>query len=153
GLHQLCAPLLEDIDRLPVPQRDALGTVFGLHDGQPPDRFMVGLATLTLLAEAAERQPLLCVIDDAQWLDAASAQILLFLGRRLLAERVALLAAVRTDSGGEILGGLPEYRLTGLGEADARALLLQNLQGPFDAEICQQIVSESRGNPLALLEL
>ena len=87
GLHQLCAPMLDHLGQLPIPQRDALGTVFGLQPGATPDRFLVGLATLTLLAEVAEQQPLLCVIDDAQWLDAASAQIFLFVGRRLLAER------------------------------------------------------------------
>jgi DNA-binding CsgD family transcriptional regulator len=153
GLHQLCASMLDHLDQLPTPQRDALGTVFGLRAGETPDRFLVALATLTLLAEVAEQQPLLCVIDDAQWLDAASAQICLFVGRRLLAERIALVCAARTEVGSEALSGLPELSLTGLDDRDARALLLENLQGPLDAAVCDQIVSESHGNPLALLEL
>jgi DNA-binding CsgD family transcriptional regulator len=153
GLHQLCAPMLDHLDRLPIPQRSALGTVFGQETGPAPDRFLVGLATLTLLAELAEEQPLLCVVDDAQWLDAASAQLLLFVGRRLLAERIALVCAARTDTGGEVLGGFPVLPVAGLRDSDARALLLANLQGRFDAAVCDQIVSESHGNPLALLEL
>jgi DNA-binding CsgD family transcriptional regulator len=153
GLHQLCAPMLDHLDHLPVPQRDALGTVFGLRAGAPPDRFLVGLATLTLMAEVAEQHPLLCVVDDAQWLDDASAQILLFVGRRLLAERIALICAARSDIDNEPLSGLPELVVTGLEDSDARALLLENLQGPLDAAVCDQIVAESHGNPLALLEL
>ena len=153
GLHQLLAPMLDHLDRLPTPQRDALGTVFGQQSGPAPDRFLVGLAALTLLSEVAEQQPLLCVIDDAQWLDAASAQIFLFVGRRLLAERIALVCAARTEVDGEVLVGLPELSLSGLGGSDARRLLLENLQGPFDAAVCDQIVRESHGNPLALLEL
>ncbi|HUK69614.1 MAG TPA: ATP-binding protein, partial [Streptosporangiaceae bacterium] len=93
GLHQLCAPLLDHLDELPVPQRNALATVFGLSTGPAPDRFLVGLATLTLVAQAAEQQPLACIVDDAQWLDGASAQLLAFVARRLLAERVALVCA------------------------------------------------------------
>jgi hypothetical protein len=153
GLHQLCGPLLDHLDRLPVPQREALATVFGLGVGPPPDRFLVGLATLSLLADAAEQQPLVCIVDDAQWLDQASAQILAFVGRRLLAERVALVCSARTGSGDEVLAGLPELSIQGLGDSDARALLLDNVYGPLDAAVCDQIVSESHGNPLALLEL
>jgi DNA-binding CsgD family transcriptional regulator len=153
GLHQLCAPMLDYVDRLPAPQCDALCTVFGRQTGPAPDRFLVGLATLTLLAEVAEEQPLLCVIDDAQWLDIASAQILSFVGRRILAERVALVCAARTVAGADVLPGLPELRVAGLGTADARALLLSNLQIPFDTAVCDRIVAESHGNPLALLEL
>lgn len=153
GLHQLCAPMLHNIDQLPTPQRDALATVFGLRTGEAPDRFLVGLATLTMLADVAEQRPLLCVIDDAQWLDAASAQILLFVGRRLLAERIVLVCAARTEIGTDVLDGLPELSMTGLRDSDARALLLEHLQGSFDAAVCDQIVSESHGNPLALLEL
>jgi DNA-binding CsgD family transcriptional regulator len=153
GLHQLCAPLLEHLERLPVPQRDALATIFGLSSGPPPDRFLVGLATLTLLAEVAEAQPLVCLVDDAQWLDQASAQVLGFVGRRLLAERVALVCAARTSIGDDVLAGLPELPIHGLGDRDARALLLDNVHGPLDAAVCDQIVSESHGNPLALLEL
>lgn len=153
GLHQLCAPMLHRLERLPVPQRGALATVFGLSPGPPPDRFLVGLAVLTLFAEAAEEQPLVCVVDDAQWLDHASAQILGFVGRRLFAERIALVCAVRTGVGDDILVGLPELPLQGLGDSDARALLLANVQGPLDAAVCEQIVAESHGNPLALVEL
>jgi len=153
GLHQLCGPLLDHLDRLPVPQREALATVFGLGVGPSPDRFLVGLATLSLLAEAAEEQPLVCIVDDAQWLDQASAQILAFVGRRLLAERIALVCSARTGSDDEVLAGLPELSIQGLGDSDARALLLDNVYGPLDAAVCDQIVSESHGNPLALLEL
>jgi DNA-binding CsgD family transcriptional regulator/tetratricopeptide (TPR) repeat protein len=152
GLHQLTAPMLNRLDRLPVPQRDALATVFGLSTGPAPDRFLVGLATLTLFADVAEQQPLVCIVDDAQWLDRASAQILGFVARRLLAERIALVGATRTGTGEDVLVGLPELPINGLGVSDARALLLDNMPGPLDAAICEQIVSESRGNPLALLE-
>lgn len=153
GLHQLCAPMLDHVDRLPVPQRDALRTVFGQQTGHAPDRFLVGLATLTLLAEVAEDQPLLCLIDDAQWLDVASAQIILFVGRRLLAERIALVCAVRDIGEAHVLVGLPELRVAGLGTGDARELLLYNLKVPFDTAVCDRIVAECHGNPLALLEL
>jgi DNA-binding CsgD family transcriptional regulator len=153
GLHQLCGPMLDHLDRLPVPQREALATVFGLGVGAAPDRFLVGVATLSLLADAAEQQPLVCIVDDAQWLDQASGQILAFVGRRLLAERIALVCAARTGIGDDVLAGLPELSIHGLGESDARALLLDNVYGPLDAAVCDQIVSESHGNPLALLEL
>ena len=153
GLHQLCAPLLDQLEQLPAPQRDALATVFGLSAGTPPDRFLVGLATLTLVAEAAEQQPLLCIVDDAQWLDRASAQILGFVGRRLLAERIALVAAVRTDAEEHVFGDLPGLPVDGLDESDARTLLLGSLPGPLDAAVCDQIIAECHGNPLALLEL
>jgi DNA-binding CsgD family transcriptional regulator len=153
GLHQLCGPLLDHLDRLPGPQREALATVFGLGVGAAPDRFLVGLAMLSLLADAAEQQPLVCIVDDAQWLDQASAQILAFVARRLLAERIALVCAARTGVGDDVLAGLPELSIHGLGESDARALLLDNVYGPLDAAVCDQIVSESHGNPLALLEL
>ena len=153
GLHQLCAPMLEHLDRLPGPQGDALGAAFGLREGDAPDRFLVGLATLTLLAEVAEAQPLVCIVDDAQWLDHASAQILGFVARRLLAEQIALVGAARTGVGDDVLAGLPELPIRGLGDRDARALLLDNLYGPLDAAVCDQIIGESRGNPLALLEL
>jgi hypothetical protein len=152
GLQQLCAPMLDHLDGLPVPQRDALETVFGLGKGPPPDRFLVGLATLTLFAEVAEQEPLVCIVEDAQWLDQASAQILSFVARRLLAERVALVFAARTGIGDGVLAGLPQLFVAELGESDARALLLENLIGPLDAAVCDQIVAESHGNPLALLE-
>ena len=152
GLHQLCAPLLDSLDRVPIPQRDALATVFGLHPGPPPDRFLVGLATLSLLAEVSEREPLICIVDDAQWLDQVSAQIIGFVARRLLAERIALLCAARTGHDG-VLDGLPDLPVGGIDDSDALALLLANVHGPLDAAVCEQIVAESRGNPLALLEL
>src|SRR5262245_25579155 len=154
GLHQLCGPMLGDhLDRLPDPQRDALATVFGRSTGPPPDRFLVGLATLTLFAEVAERRPLVCVVDDMQWLDHASAQIIGFVARRLLAERVALVCAARTGIGDDLLPDLPVLLIEGLGESDARTILLDNLKGPLDPAVRDQIVTESRGNPLALLEL
>ncbi len=153
GLHQLCAPLLDHLDQLPTPQRDALGTVFGVRAGDAPDRFLVGLATLTLLADVADQQPLLCVIDDAQWLDAASAQIVLFVARRFLAERIALVCVARAGTGDGVLAALPTLPVDGLGDSDSRRLLLENLAGPVDAAVCEQIIAESHGNPLALLEL
>jgi DNA-binding CsgD family transcriptional regulator len=153
GLHQLCGPMLDRLDRLPAPQRDALATVFGRSAGFAPDRFLVGLATLTLFAEVAEEEPLVCIVDDAQWLDRASAQILGFVARRLLAERVALVCAARTGIGDDVLTGLPELFIHGLGHSNALALLLENMHGPLDAAVCDQIIAESHGNPLALLEL
>jgi len=153
GLHQLCAPMLDRLDRLPAPQRAALATVFGRTNGPAPDRFLVGLATLTLFAEVAEQQPLVCIVDDAQWLDRASAQLLGFVGRRLLAERIAVVCAARTGIRDDVFTGLPELPVGGLGDSDARALLLDNVHGPLDAAVCEQIVMESHGNPLALLEL
>ena len=153
GLHQLCTPMLDRLERLPPPQRTALATVFGLSDGAAPDRFLVGLATLTLLADVAEQEPLVCIVDDAQWLDQVSVQILAFVARRLFAERVAIVCAARTGIGDEILVGLPELFVRPLGDSDALALLLENLHGPLDAAVSQRIVVESYGNPLALLEL
>jgi DNA-binding CsgD family transcriptional regulator/tetratricopeptide (TPR) repeat protein len=153
GLHQLCAPVLDHLDRLPPPQRTALTTVFGLSDGPAPDRFLVGLAILSLFADVAEQRPLVCIVEDAQWLDQASEQILAFVARRLLAEPVAIVCAVRSGIGDDVLAGLPELTVGGLGDRDALALLLENLQGPLDAAVSRQIVAESHGNPLALLEL
>jgi DNA-binding CsgD family transcriptional regulator len=152
GLHQLCAPMLDRLERLPLPQHTALATVFGLSDGPAPDRFLVGLATLTLFSDIAEHQPLVCIVEDAQWLDQASAQILAFVARRLFAERVAIVCAARTGIGDEVLAGLPELSIGGLDDSDAIALLLENLQGPLDAAVSQRIVAECHGNPLALLE-
>ncbi|WP_460070513.1 helix-turn-helix transcriptional regulator [Streptomyces sp. YKOK-I1] len=153
GLHQLCAPLLTGLDHLPEPQRDALGTAFGLHAGAAPDRFLVGLATLSLIADAGGDQPLVCLVDDAQWLDEASALTLEFVARRLLAESVVLVFAVREPSAGHALGSLPELSVTGLAERDSRALLDSAVTGPLDERVRDRIVAESRGNPLALLEL
>ena len=151
GLHQLCAPMLGRAERLPVPQRDALRTAFGMAAGPPPDRFLVGLAVLSLLSEAAGDRPLVCLIDDEQWLDQASAQALGFAARRLAADSVALVFAAR-DLGAE-LAGLPELEVTGLADSDARALLASALAGPLDARVADLIVAETGGNPLALLEL
>jgi DNA-binding CsgD family transcriptional regulator len=153
GLHQLCAPMLDHLERLPVPLRNALATALGLSAGQPPDRFLLGLATLTLLAEVAEERPLICIVDDAQWLDDVSTQILAFVARRLLAERIAILCVARTGTGDEVLPGLPEMPVRGLNDSDSRALLLSKVHGPLDAAVRDQIIAESRGNPLALIEL
>ncbi|GAA2332130.1 LuxR C-terminal-related transcriptional regulator [Streptomyces kunmingensis] len=156
GLHQLCTPLMGRLDRIPGPQRDALSVAFGLRAGSAPDRFLVGLAVLSLLAEAAEEQPLVCVVDDAQWLDQVSAQTLAFVARRLLAERVALVFAVRTSASaaaGDQFAGLREIAVRGLHDDDARALLESVVPGRLDERIRDRIVAETRGNPLALLEL
>jgi DNA-binding CsgD family transcriptional regulator/tetratricopeptide (TPR) repeat protein len=153
GLHQLCAPMLGQLDALPEPQQSALRVALGLSTGDPPDRFLVALAALTLLAEVAAERPLLCLVDDAQWLDGASAQVLGFVGRRLLAESVALVFAVRDRAEHRALAGLPEARLEGLSDDDARALLATMIPGPLDAGVRDRIVAETRGNPLALLEL
>ena len=151
ALQQLCAPMLDRLDRLPAPQRDALGVAFGLRAGDAPDRFLVGLAVLTLLAEVAEEQPLLCVVDDAQWLDRASAQALVFVARRLLAESIALVLVTR--GAGEELEGLPKLTVEGLPDSDARALLGSVLGVPLDERVRERLVAETHGNPLALLEL
>ena len=153
GLHQLCAPMLDHLDHLPGPQRDALSTAFGLSDGGAPDRFLVGLAVLSLLADVAEERPLVCLVDDAQWLDQASAQTLTFVARRLLAEPIALVFAARTGGPDQRFGGLPELPVRGLGDAHARALLEAALRSPLDEAVRDRIVAESHGNPLALLEL
>ncbi|MGR6921908.1 helix-turn-helix transcriptional regulator [[Actinomadura] parvosata] len=155
GLHQLCMPLMGHLEHLPGPQRDALAVAFGLTAGSVPDRFLVGLAVLSLLAEAAEERPLVCVVDDAQWLDQVSAQTLAFVGRRLLAERVALVFAVRTSASAsdDALRGLRELPVKGLRDDDARALLDSVVPGRLDERVRDRIVAETRGNPLALLEL
>jgi DNA-binding CsgD family transcriptional regulator len=153
GLHQLCGPLLDRLETVPAPQRRALQVAFGLAMGEAPDRFLVALATLSLLAEAATEQPMLCLIDDAQWLDAASAQVLGFVARRLLAESVALVFVVREEPDAAALAGLPELRLAGLPEHDAHALLNTVIAGGLDAALRARLVAETRGNPLALLEL
>jgi DNA-binding CsgD family transcriptional regulator len=153
ALHQLCIPMLDRLERLPSPQRDALGTAFGLAAGDAPDRFLVGLATLSLLSEFAEDRPLLCIVDDAQWLDSASMLTLAFVARRLLAESVAIVFAVREPPRRQGLEGLPDLPLEGLGKQDARALLAAAVPGPLDDRVRDRIVAETRGNPLALLEL
>jgi DNA-binding CsgD family transcriptional regulator len=151
GLHQLCAPMLNRLTRLPAPQREALKTAFGLTVGPAPDRFLLGLAVLSLLSEVAEERPLICIVDDQQWLDSASAQALGFVARRLAADPVGLVFAAR-DPGDE-LAALPQLAVEGLQEDDARTLLDSVLAGPLDAHVRDQIVAETRGNPLALLEL
>jgi DNA-binding CsgD family transcriptional regulator len=151
GLHQLLAPMLDQLEQLPVPQREALQTAFGMTVGPAPDRFLVGLAVLSLLAEVARERPLVCVVDDEQWLDRASAQALGFAARRLAADPVGLVLAARVP--GDELAGLPDLTIEGLAEGDARALLDSALSGSLDARVRDQIVAEARGNPLALLEL
>jgi DNA-binding CsgD family transcriptional regulator len=151
GLHQLCVSMLDGVERLPVPQRDALRTAFGVSGGPAPGRFLVGLAVLGLLSDAADDQPLLCLIDDEQWLDRASAQILSFVARRLAAESVGLILAARIPSGD--LAGLPELALQPLHDTDARELLDDVLVERLDARVRNQIIAEARGNPLALVEL
>jgi DNA-binding CsgD family transcriptional regulator len=151
GLHQLCAPILNRLQRLPARQRAALRSAFGLGPGSVPDRFLVGLAVLSLLSDVAEEDPLVCLVDEAQWLDRASAQVLGFVARRLAAESVGLVFAARVP--GEELAGLPELVVEGLQEADARALLDAVLTGPLDVRVRDRMVAEARGNPLALLEL
>jgi DNA-binding CsgD family transcriptional regulator len=155
GLHQLCGPLLERAAALPEPQQSALGVAFGMRGGAAPDRFLVGLAVLSLLAEVAEDGPLLCVVDDAQWLDQASAQVLAFVARRLAAERIVLVFALRDPGDGDASAfvGLPDLRLVGLPDSDARELLAAAVRLPLDDVVRDRIVAEARGNPLALLEL
>jgi DNA-binding CsgD family transcriptional regulator len=153
GLHQLCAPFLDRLDRLPDPQRSALESAFGLSSGGAPDRFLVGLAILTLLAELSEDQPLVCLVDDAHWLDRVSAQTVAFVGRRLLAEPIALVIAVRDRGDDLTLAGLPELAVAGLDAPDANVLLSSVITGPVDPRVRERIVAETRGNPLALLEL
>jgi hypothetical protein len=153
GLHQLCAPFLDRLNRLPDPQRSALGTAFGLTGGEAPDRFLVGLAVLDLLADRAEQRPLICLIDDAQWLDRVSAQTVAFVARRLLAERIVLLVAMREQGDLVDFAGLPELMIKGLIEADAGRLLDSVIKGPVDLRVRDRIIAETRGNPLALLEL
>ena len=153
SLHSLCAPLLGRLERLPEPQRVALSTAFGLSAGPPPERFLVGMAVLSLLADAADEQPLVCIVDDAQWLDRVSSQTLAFVARRLLAERVALVFAVREQGDGQTLAGLPELAIGGLTREDARLLLEAMIRGPLDEQVKARILDETRGNPLALIEL
>jgi DNA-binding CsgD family transcriptional regulator len=151
ALQQLCSPILDRSERLPDPQRDALSVAFGLSAGRAPDPFLVGLAALGLLSEASEERPLLCVVDDSQWLDRASARSLAFVARRLLAEKIAFVFAAREL--GSVLAGLPELRVEPLGHRDARELLESVLPARLDEHVLDRIVLETHGNPLALLEL
>jgi DNA-binding CsgD family transcriptional regulator len=158
GVHQLCAPMFGWLEGLPEPQRDALSVALGLSLGEVPDRFLVALAALSLLSAAAEERPLLCLVDDAQWLDGASGQVLGFVARRLHAESVAIVLAIRDPAGNEPatmheFEGLPELALAGLDEDDARALLARVIPGRLDGGFRDRVLAETRGNPLALLEL
>jgi len=153
GVHQLCRPILDRLDALPEPQRAAISVAFGLSLGEPPDRFLVALAALSLLSDVADERPLLCLVDDAQWLDSTSAQVLGFVARRLLAESVAIVFAVREPSEEPELVGLPELQLAGLAEDESRALLASVIPGRLDEPVRDRIIAETRGNPLALLEL
>lgn len=157
GLHQLCAPILDRLGVLPEPQQIALGVALGQRTGDPPDPFLVGLATLSLLAEAAEEQPLLCLLDDAHWLDSVSVQVLAFVARRLEVDRVAIVVGLRDPLPGEAserpFRGLPELHLEGLRDEYARDLLMSAVRSPLDPGVRDRIVAEARGNPLALREL
>jgi DNA-binding CsgD family transcriptional regulator len=153
GLHQLCGPMLGRLDTLPHPQQRALRVALGLATGEPPDRFLVALGALTLLSEVARQQPLLCVVDDTQWLDDASRQVLGFVARRMVAESVALVFALREPGEDAALAGLPALALGGLDEEHARTLLATVIPGRMDERVRDRIVAETRGNPLALLEL
>jgi AAA ATPase domain len=146
GLHQLCVPLLDRLDRIPAPQRDALGITFGVQAGAAPDRFLLGLAVLSLLAETAADRPLVCVIDDAQWLDPTSAHVLAFVARRLVAESVALVFGLRDPADEQSFAGLPQLVLGGLAPEDARGLLATVIPGPLDERVRDRIVAETRGN-------
>src|SRR5215211_2488119 len=153
ALHQLCTPMLGHIDAVPAPQQTALHVAFGLSSGDAPNPVVVGLAGLSLLAEVAVQRPLLCVVDDAQGLDAASAQVLGFVARRLLAESVAIVFAVRDRPDQLEFPDLPELAIGGLPTAEARALLASAVPGRLDAGVRDRLIAETRGNPLALLEL
>src|SRR3954452_21317869 len=153
ALHQVCTPLLARLERIPVPQQDALGTAFGMRTGPPPDRFLVSLAVLGLLAEVATELPVVCLVDDAQWLDSTSAQTLGFVARRLGAESVALVFALRDPADDQAFAGLPELPLGGLDPRDAREVLTIAIPGPLDERVRDRLLVETRGNPLALLEL
>jgi hypothetical protein len=151
ALHQLCGPMLDHVDALPAPQREALRTVFGMSANPAPDRLLIALAALGLLSLTAAERPLICLVDDHQWLDRASVRVLAFAARRLGAESIGVVFATREP--GSDLAGLPELTVAGLRDADARVLLDAALASPIDSRVRDQIVAETRGNPLALLEL
>jgi DNA-binding CsgD family transcriptional regulator len=153
GIHQLCVPVLDSVDALAEPQREALNVALGLASGDVPDRFLVGLAVLGMLSAAAEERPLLCLVEDAQWLDAATGLVLGFVARRLLAESVAMVVTVREPNSGHEFDGLPELLLQGLPEEHALTLLSRAVPGRLDDRVRDRIVGETRGNPLALLDL
>ncbi|HEY4421847.1 MAG TPA: AAA family ATPase [Pseudonocardia sp.] len=153
GLHQLCGSMLDRLDDLPAPQREALGVAFGLREGRTPDPFLVGLAILTLLTDVARDKPLACVIDDAQWLDSASLLALSFAARRLQADAVAMVFGIRESTDDHLLAGLPELFVSGLADQDARALFAAAVPGRLDGRVRERIVAEADGNPLALVQL
>ncbi|HEV2785349.1 MAG TPA: AAA family ATPase, partial [Solirubrobacteraceae bacterium] len=153
GIHQLCSPMLDRLDALPAPQREALQVALGLAAGNPPDRFLISLATLSLVSAVAEERPLLCLVDDAQWLDEASAQVLTFVARRLVAESMAVLFAVREPLAVRHFEGLPQLPVHGLDDGTSHSLLSRAMPGRIDAHVRDRIIAEARGNPLALLEL
>ena len=151
AVHRLCLPLLDGLATLPAPQRGALETTFGMDDAAPPDHFLIALAVLNLMAQAAQVRPLLCVVEDADWLDPASAQVLAFVARRLLEEPIVILFACRRAP--SELSGLPELVLGGVGDADAHVLLDSASPAALDPHIRDRIIAEARGNPQALLAL
>src|SRR5919112_1664418 len=151
GLHQLCGPMLDRLPRLPAPQRQALEVVFGRSSGAPPDRFLAGLGVLSLMSEMGDDRPLLCVVDDAQWLDQASARTLAFVARRLQAEPVRIVFAAREH--GQELQHVSELEVHGLHDGDARKLLRSTVRSKLDERVRDRVIAETRGNPLALLEL
>jgi predicted ATPase len=151
ALHQFCAPMLSSLGALPKPQQRALRVAFGLAAEPAPDRFVLGLAVLSLLAESAAVRPLVCLVDDAQWLDEASSQVLGFVGRRLQAEPVGLLLAVREEAGPRLFQGLPALNLQGLTDEDAQAMLTATIPGHLDKRVRARIIAETGGNPLGLL--
>jgi hypothetical protein len=153
GVHQLCTAIPNRIEALPAPQKGALTTALGLVGGKVPERFLVGLAMLSLLSAIADERPMLCLVEDAQWLDAASAQVVGLVARRVRAESVAIVVAVREPADGHDFDGLPQLRLEGLPEQDAGTLLASVVTGRLDSRVADRIVGETRGNPLALLEL
>jgi hypothetical protein len=154
GLHQLLIPFLGGFEGLPGPQRQALGSAFGLVDGPPPDRFLVGMAALTVLTDAAAARPVLCLIDDAQWLNQVSIEVLGFVARRLYADRVGMVFAAREGEGqAVVLAGLPELIVGGLEEEAAQELLVTSAGGQVDRQVSGRIVADTAGNPLALVEL
>ena len=153
GLHQLCGPMLHHLEKLPIPQRDAFDVAFGLREGKTPDQFLLAMAVLSLLAESSAKRALLCVIDDVQWLDRASVQVLSFVARRVLADPIAMVFAVREPNDEREFAGLPELMVDALDDTDARALLAAAMPGAIDERVRERILAEARGNPLALLQL
>ena len=153
GIHRLCAPMFDGLEALAEPQQNALRVALGVSSGDAPDRFLVAVAVLNLLCATAEERPLLCLVDDAQWLDAASVQALGFVARRLLAEPVAMMFSLREPVTTRAFDGLPQLSLEGLDEPDARALLSRAVPGRLDDRVRDRIIAETGGNPLALVEL